>query len=84
VDIAGDDDNTPPLDVRRLALADESVAQLVERVMTLEYELALVFGGARKPLCGDVHGQVSCQLFRGHEGLHAWGEPDGSLFIRWA
>jgi hypothetical protein len=73
----------PRMDERRTELWDEPVAKLIERILTLEYEVTLLVGGARKPLCGDLWGGVSCQLFRGHEGLHAWGAACQDTLIRW-
>lgn len=73
----------PRMDQRRLELSDEPITKLVERILTLEYEVTLLTGGSRKPLCGDLWGGVSCQLFRGHGGLHAWGPPGHECVIRW-
>lgn len=74
-------------DERRSELWDLSVAELVERVLAAEDEreelVRLVDEAARMPLCGRVLGDVSCQLIRGHDGLHAWGSADEQTVIRW-
>lgn len=65
-------------------LSDLDVVELVRMIKTLESDNAALRAALAKALCGNVLDKTtSCQLGRGHDGLHAWGAADSDMIIRW-
>lgn len=65
-------------------LCDLDVVELVLRIRVLESENAWLKRALSSAFCGDVLNQsTTCQLARGHDGLHAWSEPSSEAVIRW-
>lgn len=64
-------------------LCDLDVLELVVIVRRLECENARLRRELSRRMCGDLMGSSSCQLPRGHDGLHAWSAHDSELVIRW-
>jgi hypothetical protein len=75
--------------MRRIELLDLGVVELVDLVEGLEADREelrrLLLEAARRPMCGRLVGEgVSCQLMKGHGGLHAWASHDGERVVRWS
>lgn len=65
-------------------LCDLDVVELVLRIRVLEHENAALLRALSSAFCGHMLNlTTTCQLARGHDGLHAWAVPDGSLVVRW-
>lgn len=65
-------------------LCDLDVVELVRMIRELEHDNAALRAAVSKAFCGNViDPTTSCQLARGHDGLHAWRAADSDIVIRW-
>lgn len=65
-------------------LRELGVHELIRRIIELESENDALKRAVARAMCGDAMGPTTtCQLARGHDGLHAWSAHDSVTIIRW-